>query len=95
MTATHSCATYSLGRLYITTVRQGGPVIDGCSTRDNAGRTGGGWCVRLPSTPGVGLVVGWWGWTGPSWATIRRLATLPVLDRLLFRMRHSYQGPSW
>jgi hypothetical protein len=84
-----SRATWSIGRLCVTTVRQGAnaPVVDGCGIRDSLGRHGAGWCIRLPRTPGIGLVVGWWGWSGPSIATIRRLSTLPVLGRLLFRMR--------
>lgn len=50
-----------LGRLIVTTCRQPGgqPIIDGGMTYDAAGRRYGSWTIRLRSTPGRALTIGW------------------------------------
>ncbi len=78
--------TITLGRLAITTTRQGaGPIIDGCTTRSIDGWTAGGWCIRPQRTPGRALVIAWRGWDGPTWTLIRRLTTTPLIRRLFLR----------
>lgn len=77
-------ATVTIGRLVLTTTKQGAgaPVLDGCTTSSVDGWTAGGWCLRLRTTPGRGLVVALIGHVGPTYATIRRLCSTPVIRHL-------------
>lgn len=78
--------SWTLGRLVIGTGGQakGAPIIDGCRIDSEAGWTAGGICIRLPRTPGRALHIGWIGRPTPRPG---RLAMVPLLGRLLFRMR--------
>lgn len=58
------------------------PLLDGCTASSVDGWTAGGWCLRIPRTPGRGLVIARIGHIGPTYATIRRLCSTPVIRHL-------------
>jgi len=78
--------SWTIGRLVVGTggQAQGAPIIDGCRIDSEAGWSAGGICIRLPRRPGTALNIGWIGGRTPRPG---RLARVPVLGRLLFRMR--------
>lgn len=79
--------SWTLGRLVIGAGGQAAsaPVIDGCRIDSEACWTAGGICIRLQRTPGRALHIGWIGGRTPRPG---RFARMPLLGRLLFRMRH-------
>ena len=81
---TYPNVAHVIGRFVFTTCKQGAyaPVFDGCTTTSIDGWTAGGWCIRLRTTPGRGLVVARIGHAAPAPSTIRRLCSIPVIRRL-------------